>query len=156
MSGDKKMTYKEILEWLLKGDVSIQYQVYRDLLDEDRPDLRAQIANEGWGKAFLSKRNTNGHWGRKFYQPKWISSHYTLLDLRTLCIDPFNPICQETVNIIADKEKTADGGVNCAETIAQSDVCVNGMFMNYACYFRIDEEKLKSVVDFILTQRLSD
>ena len=150
------MTYNNILSWLLDGDVSIQYQVQRDLLGQEVPDLRALIATEGWGKAFLSRRNSNGHWGRKFYQPKWISSHYTLLDLRYLCIDPSNEICKETCIKIANEEKTADGGVNPAETIAQSDVCVNGMFLNYASYFQIPEEKLKSVVDFILTQRLPD
>ena len=38
-----------LIDWLLAGDVAIQYQVYRDLLDEERPDLRARIALEGWG-----------------------------------------------------------------------------------------------------------
>ena len=150
------MTDSDILNWLLDGDVSIQYQVRRDLLGKEVPELRSQIANEGWGKEFLSRRHSNGHWGRKFYQPKWISSHYTLLDLRTLCIDPNTPECRETCIKIANEEKAADGGVNPAETIAQSDVCVNGMFMNYASYFKWREEKLKSVVDFILTQRLPD
>ena len=50
-----------INEWLLKGDVSIQYQVHRDLLGQARPDLRACIATEGWGAHFLSLRNPNGH-----------------------------------------------------------------------------------------------
>ena len=31
----------DIVDWLLAGDVAIQYQVHRDLLDEERPDLRA-------------------------------------------------------------------------------------------------------------------
>lgn len=38
----------ERIEWLLKGDVSIQYQAYRDLLTEERDDLREPIAKEGW------------------------------------------------------------------------------------------------------------
>ena len=37
-----------------------------------------------------------------------------------------------------------------------SDVCVNGMFLNYAAYFGADEEALKSVVDFILSQHMPD
>ncbi|MFK7811101.1 MAG: hypothetical protein AB8B59_01320 [Maribacter sp.] len=69
---------EKVLNWLLVGDVSIQYQVYRDLLSTDRPDLQAKIPKEGWGAQFLSKRNINGHWGREFYYPKWTSSHYTL------------------------------------------------------------------------------
>ncbi|MCB0595884.1 MAG: hypothetical protein H6557_20610 [Lewinellaceae bacterium] len=62
-----------ILKWLLQGDVSIQYQVCRDLLSQDRPELRQRIEQEGWGALLLAKRNDNGHWGRGFYQPKWIS-----------------------------------------------------------------------------------
>jgi len=147
---------EHIISWLLEGDVSIQYQVHRDLLDTDRPDLQERIASEGWGAAFLAKRGSHGHWGRKFYQPKWISSHYTLLDLRHLCLAPGNEQVNETIDKICREEKSEDGGVNPAETIAQSDVCVNGMFLTYACYFKTKEEKLKSVIDFILTQQLAD
>lgn len=43
------MNEKQIIEWLLKGDVSIQYQVYRDLLGTDRKDLQERILDEGWG-----------------------------------------------------------------------------------------------------------
>ena len=32
-----------ILEWLLDGDISIQYQVHRDLLAEERSDLQERI-----------------------------------------------------------------------------------------------------------------
>jgi hypothetical protein len=41
----------ELIDWLLAGDVAIQYQVRRDLLDEERPDLQARIAVEGLGCA---------------------------------------------------------------------------------------------------------
>ena len=51
------MNTDQIIEWLLKGDVSIQYQVYRDLLDVEKKDLQERIAIEGWGQMFLSKQN---------------------------------------------------------------------------------------------------
>jgi len=145
-----------ITDWLLKGDVSIQYQVHRDLLSINRHDLQERIAREGWGAQFLAKRKPEGHWGDRFYQPKWISSHYTILDLRSLCIAPDNSIIRESIDIIADNEKGIDGGINPAVEIVQSDVCINGMFLYYACYFKIKKEKLISVVDFILTQWMPD
>ncbi len=74
------MDNEQIIQWLLEGDVSIQYQVHRDLLGVERPELRERIASEGWGARLLQARHENGHWGRGFYQPKWISSHYSLLD----------------------------------------------------------------------------
>ncbi len=146
----------EIIKWLLQGDVAIQYQVYRDLLSKNRKNLRKKIEKEGWGARFLSKRRANGHWGRGFYQPKWISSHYTLLDLRNLCISPKNPIIKESINKIADTKIGPDGGITVHKGDQKSDVCVNGMFLNYATYFEIDKNILESVIDFLLSQLMPD
>ncbi len=147
---------KAILEWLLKGDVAIQYQVYRDLLAIERPDLRSRIALEGWGAEFVSKRRSDGHWGQGFYQPNWTSSHYTLLDLRNLGISPDNEQIQKSVAMIAATQKGTDGGINPSGALQNSDVCINGMFLNYACYFKTKAEHLKSIIDFILSQHMSD
>ncbi len=44
-----------LIKWLLEGDVSIQYQVHRDLLGLDKRSLRNRIAKEGMGKGvFIS------------------------------------------------------------------------------------------------------
>jgi hypothetical protein len=145
-----------VIAWLLRGDVSVQYQVWRDLLGTERADLRTRIAREGWGAAFLRARNSDGTWGQGFYQPKWTSSHYTLLDLRNLGIDPGNPLIRESVALIARTEKHADGGVGPGKTIPSSDVCVNGMFLNYASYFGADEGDLRSVIDFLVAQHMLD
>ena len=126
------------------------------LLSEDRNDIRIRIATEGWGAKFLSCRNPNGHWGRGFYQPKWISTHYTLLDLRNLNLPANVKQVHETLDLIIKNEKGADGGINPSGTIAESDICICGMFLNYACYFGADQEGLKSVVDFILSQQMND
>ena len=150
------MKKEEIIKWLLEGDVSLQYQVYRDLLSIEREDLRNSIELEGWGAEFLARREQDGHWGRKFYQPKWTSSHYTLLDLRNLCISPNHIWIKESIDLIAASEKGPDQGINPSPNILESDVCLNGMFLNYASYFKTDEEKLKSIVDFIISQRMDD
>lgn len=145
-----------VLQWLLQGDVSIQFQVHRDLLGEERPDLQARINEQGWGARYLSKRLPNGHWGREFYQPKWTSTHYTLLDLKTLQAPPDHIAIQESVEIIVTENKGEDGGINPGKTIKESDVCVNGMFLNYACYFGVESHHLTSIIDFILSQQLPD
>ena len=84
------MNESHLIDWLLEGDVSIQYQVHRDLLAAEKPHLRDRIASEGWGAQFLSYRKKEGHWGQRFYQPKWISTHYTMLDLKNLAISQNN------------------------------------------------------------------
>ncbi|QNL21269.1 hypothetical protein HZR84_04730 [Hyphobacterium sp. CCMP332] len=151
------MNNNEIIDWLLQGDVSIQYQVHRDLLGNVRKDLQNRIANEGWGEKFLNKRNPKGYWGEAFYQPKWISSHYTLLDLRNLNLAANNKIARESIASVMDQGKAQDGGIPLGpSTSTHSDVCVNAMFLNYASYFKMDEIKLQSIVDSILNEKMPD
>ena len=146
------MSMQRIIEWLLEGDVSIQYQVHRDLLGSEMPARRERIATEGWGARFLAARNENGHWGQRFYQPKWISTHYTLLDLKNLALPSDNPQARESIEIILRENKGNDGGISpYSSTISETDVCVNGMFLNYACYFKADPEQLKSTIDFTIS-----
>ncbi len=150
------MNAKGLVSWLLQGDVSIQYQVRCDLLSSERTDLTKRIVLEGWGAKFLSKRKPDGHWGLKFYQPKWTSTHYTLIDLRNLCIESNSPQIKETIEIILQNEKAKDGGILPIGAAQFSDLCVNGMFLNYASYFRTNASNLKSVVDCILVQVMPD
>lgn len=151
------MNRQQLIDWLLQGDVSIQYQVCRDLLDEDKKELQDRIAEEGWGKQFLSKRKPDGHWGDRFYQPKWTSTHYTLLDLRHLNLSPDHLLVKDSIRRVIDTSKAEDGGIRLGPSTAQrSDVCVNGMFLNYASYFKIREVKLQSIVDSLLDERMPD
>ena len=84
------------------------------------------------------------------------SSHYTLLDLAALSISPDNSLIRQSVHKICAEHKGPDGGVNPSESIRQSDVCINGMFLNYAAYFGEPEAGLESIIDFILEQQMQD
>jgi len=78
----------------LAGDVSIQYQTRRDLLDEHRPELRARIAAEGWGARYLACCKRDGSWPLQAAHPGQVhfemeptgqpSRWNTLLALRVL------------------------------------------------------------------------
>lgn len=53
--------------------------------------------------------------------------------------------------------KADDGGIPLGPSTTQhSDVCVNGMFLNYASYFRADEKQLRSIVDSLLDEIMPD
>ena len=145
-----------VIDWLLAGDVAIRYAVHRDLLGTDRPDLRTRIATEGWGARLLAARNCDGGWGRAFYQPKWTCTHYTLLDLKNLGVDPRNPPVRESVARVLAMEKRPDGGMGPAKTSDTSDVCVAAMVLDYASYFAMPEAQLRSIVDFVLGQKMAD
>ncbi|MEJ2512879.1 MAG: hypothetical protein P8Y72_14940 [Anaerolineales bacterium] len=136
--------------------VAIQYQVHRDIFGIDRSDLRERIATEGWGARFLSHRKKEGHWGQRFYQPKWISTHYTLLDLKNLAISQNNLEIKQSITQVIRTLKSPDGGILPIGTEQKSDVCVNGMFLNYAAYFGSEQDDLKSIIDFLLTEHMKD
>lgn len=148
----------QLINWLLSGDIAIQYLTHKYLLDTSKQEqhlLRERIASEGWGQAFLDARNPTGHWSRDFYQVKWVSSHYTLLDLRYLEIEPVQPI-MDTLRLILENCKSADGSINESHSIKSGDLCVNGMFLNYASFFGVPEVELKSIVDHIISNRMPD
>lgn len=142
-----------ILKWLMDGDPSIQYQVLRDLLDATPAaleDAQRRIEREGWGAMLLEKQNRDGHWGRSFYQPKWTSTHYSLLDLQNLGVPRDNPQTGRAIQMMFDKALDPDGPVNFAVTDLPPDVCVNGMALGYAAYFGSPDPRIHGIVDYLL------
>lgn len=145
-----------MIDWLLQGDAAISYQANRDLLDRDATDLRAKIATTGWGKAYLDQQNPDRSWGLEFYRPKWTCTHYTLLELKNLAVAPDTEAIRQSIDKVLSEFKARDGGIGCARRASKSDVCVNGMFLNYASYFGAPEQALHSVVDFLLAEHMQD
>ena len=153
------MQNQEILNFLLQGDPAIQYQTRKYLLGESEEKLRFirhQIALEGYGKRFLEKQHPDLSFGGGFYYPKWISTHYTLMDLRYLEIDQDIDALVRCVRDIAMNLKYKDGGIRLAPHGRTSDICVDGMFLNYASYFKLEEDLLNSVIDHLISAQLPD
>jgi len=146
----------ELVQWLLQGDIALQFQVHRDLLGVERTDLRDRTATEGLGARLLAARTPSGHWGRGYYQPKWTSTHYTLQELRLLELPRGVAAIDEALLLVLDTCIGADGGVNPHRELPQADVCINGMVLDIACFFGVPEDRLRSVVDFVLDERMPD
>ena len=145
----------EVLDWLLAGDSAVQFQVRRDLLGDERPDLQLRIPHDGDAAAILAAQRGDGHWGEGFYQPKWTCTHYSLLELRDLAVPSGHPSCVRAVSLLVG-EKGADGGVNPSRSVKVADVCINGHFLAYASHFGVSTVEVASVVDFVLGQELPD
>ena len=64
----------ELISWLVSGDVTIQFQTKRDLMEStplEIEKLQRQISLSGWGKAFMEIRDDDtGKWGNGWYSPK--------------------------------------------------------------------------------------
>ena len=80
----------EVVAWLVAGDLAVELQARRDLLDEDVTELTSHV----------------------------------------------------------------DGGINPADSVAVSDVCMDGMFLAYACYFGDGTLVLDSMIDFVLREEM--
>jgi len=150
---------QKTITWLLEGDLAVQYQIHRDLLHSRvslQKKLQARIEKEGWGAQFLSKQQENGHWGRGFYQPKWTSTHYTLLDLKNIGLAQDNIFARKSVRMIFEQAIGQDGSVNYSKTLKDSDVCINGMVVNFAAYFRMMGKRLDSLIEYLLATQMRD
>ena len=148
-----------VIQWLMEGDISVQYLAHRYLLESDADvllRLQNRIPCEGYGAAYLSRQNENGHWGIWYYQPKWTSTHYTLLELKNIGLPAGCAPCREITGRMLDECMLPDGGLNLAKSEHVSDACVDGMALNYASYFLPGDPRLNRLVDHLLDSQRPD
>lgn len=146
-----------VIPWLLSGDISIEYQTQRDLLDapaERLKEYRNRIASEGWGGRILEKRDTDkGLWGNGYYSPKWISTHYTLLELKNMGISPETPAYLQSSELLL-KRMWQDEAKKRAKN--PSDLCVAAMVLSICCYTKMQSQKLFEIIDYLLDKQYPD
>jgi hypothetical protein len=150
---------QKIIDWLEDSDPVIRFRLHRDLLHSDPfivNQIRESIATQGWGKAFMDHRNDDKHWGQAYYLPKYTSTHYTLLSLRMIHYPVGDPRIEETIDMILTQNIGNGGGITHSIKYPTSEVCITGMFLNVACYFKAPMEKLQSLIDYLIKTQLSD
>lgn len=149
-----------LIPWLLDGDVSIQYQTRRDLLDSPGSlleQLRSLIALEGWGSRYLCERDPlTGLWCNAIYSPKWVSTHYTLLELKNLGIDPAEPRYVQSAGVLLSSLWSEHGSINKSIRNRRLDLCVGAMLLGMTCYARIQSPRVHEIVDYILDKQFPD
>jgi hypothetical protein len=151
------MGERTVIEWLLEGDFAIRYQVIRDLLQGNKQQLdklQEGIVENGWGRHLLDLRNKEtGIWGNGMYSPKWISTHYTLLQLKEMGFPGTHPD-------FAASSKLLLGGMWCNKGEVKRhyylDLCVAAMILGICSYSLITSEKLEEIVDYILAKQFDD
>jgi len=146
-------------DWLLEGDPAIRYLTYRDLLhgsNEECNVLQARLTQEGICARLLSCQHENGHWGLHYYQPKWTSTHYTLLLLKDIGAPPALDACRHIISRMFEECTLPGGGMNLSKHEHPNDTCVDGMVLNYASYFCPEETRLDQLTTHIMTEQKSD
>lgn len=146
-------------DWLMEGDAAICWQTMRDLLDAPRAKWEAErkkVATTGWGARFLSYRDANGTWGGGIYSPKWISTTYTLLQLRELGLDNENADAQRGTRLVLDAELGAGQSQGLSEHLERMDLCVAGMDVALAVYFRVADARVDALIQHLLEYEMPD
>ena len=150
---------KKVIEWLLNGDPSIRWQVYRDLLNSDEKKFnreRKKISKEGWGSTLISFQDETGTWAQSLYSRKWISTTYTLLLLQSFGLEPKNIQAQKASKILLDKGFYNDNGINFALSWKRSETCVTGMILSLICFFNLEDARIERLLEYLLKEQMND
>jgi hypothetical protein len=144
--GGKHMTN---LEWLLKGDPVVARLTKKYLLDETAP-----YSNKGFIERYLKLYDpTTKKWGNGFYGLKWVSTNYTLLDLKYMEINPNHPVYQASISNYWDHFYK---GFIDKFGIDNMDLCMTGMFINLLSYGKIKDPRMDMLIDYALKRRMDD
>ncbi len=148
------------IDWLLSGDPSIKWQVMKDLCfikPDEYEKERSKIEFEGWGKELLSYQDKKGTWAQGFYNPKWISTTYTLLLLRRLGINPLNENCRTGSKLLLNNGLLEDGGINYTKSKKKvSETCITGLVFGILSYFQIKDDRLEQIFSYIINNQMRD
>jgi hypothetical protein len=148
-----------IIDWLLKGDPAIRWQVQKDIFHGEPLEIkkeRLKTEKEGWGKLLLEKQDAGGGWGGGIYTPKWTSATYTMLLLRQIGLPPANRQVKKTCSLLIDSGFYRDGGICYWRSFKHSETCVTGMILSILCYFGFKDKRIHSLAEHLMHQQMED
>jgi transcriptional regulator with XRE-family HTH domain len=85
------------------------------------------------------------------YNPKWISTTYTLLLLRDMGLDPASDQARRAVALVRDNSKWDEGGQDYFD--GEVEPCINGMAVALGAYFG---QNVDGIVERLLGEQLGD
>jgi hypothetical protein len=148
------------LDWLLAGDPAVRWQTLRDLIAAPPRTVRREqlcVAREGWGQRLLKLQNPDGKWACGLYTPKWTSTTYTLLLLRSFGLTPRNPQAMRACRVLLDAGFWQDGGINFYPRRQQhSETCISSMVLAALCWFGCDDPRVDQLAAHVAAQQMPD
>jgi hypothetical protein len=154
-----------VIEWLLDADPAIRWQVLRDLTEaapEEVAAERARVAAEGWGAQLLTLQAADGRWDGGTYRPGWVdeskpffdawtATHFSLLLLRELGLDPGSPDARRAVSLVRENVRWEANDAPYFE--GETEPCINGLALAIGAYFG---ENVDGIVERLLGDELGD
>lgn len=143
------MKQKEMIQWLLTGDSIIRYLAEKYLLDQPTTHN-----NEGYIEQYLKLYDqATEEWGKGIYSPLWISSHYTLLELKYMEISYNHPFYQQAAEKVFDGLWFNKGKVSSRR---YQDMCMSAMLLSLVTYGRFEDTRIYEIIDYILDHQMAD
>jgi len=146
----------DTIKWLMDGDISVKYFVSKDLLREDKSvyeKYQQEIHKTGWVKRLIDLRDVEAKmWGGGIYGPKWISTTYSMLDIKNFGVDPTLEFYQQSAKLLIDEL-----WVNRSpKKEFPLDLCICGMLLNLCCYGKLAHSAINLIVDLLLDYHMED
>jgi hypothetical protein len=154
------MEQDAVVDWLLEGDPAIRWQARRDLCAASLATMRREqkrIAREGWGARLLALQDGDGRWAGGNYNPKWTSTTYTLLLLRSLGLEPRHPQALRGCRVLLYAGFWSDGGIDFfAPRHRHSETCISSMVLAVLCWFGLEDDRVDALAEHVIGQQLDD
>jgi hypothetical protein len=155
---------EKLIDWLLDSPTpSIRYLTLRHLLGRDETDHEVQVTREamrttGPIPAILAKQTPKGHWegDLKYYGPKYVGNHWSMILLTELAADPDDPRLQRGVDFmlaVTDKNYMLEDHFD--PTVPSPDqygfTCLWGNILRYAVYCnRADDPRVQPIINYLI------
>lgn len=138
-----------VIDVLLSSDPVIERLTRKHLLKQNVP-----FQTNGFIARYLDLYDADKHmWGGGVYSPKWISTHYTMLELKYMEIDPNHPVYQDALNTLIDHEWKSSTMYN---KFFHIDMCVAGMLLSLLTYGQRQDQRVFEIIDYILDHIMPD
>ncbi len=137
------------LEWLLQNDPVLAHLTKKYLLNEP-----SETQNQGLIQRYLELIDPRSlKWGNGYYGPKWISTHYTCMELKFMEIMPQTPLYHKALLGYLDHEWEKSIQKYGIDTM---DLCITGMLINMLAYANVEDPRLNQMIDYTLTRTMPD
>ncbi|HTS29244.1 MAG TPA: hypothetical protein VMH81_25400 [Bryobacteraceae bacterium] len=151
------MARDKVLEWLLDGDPSIRWQAFRDLTSRPATREQRRVATEGWGARLLELQDPDGRWAKGVYTPKWTSTTYTMVLLRSMGLAPRHPQAIRASKVLLDTGFWSDGGINFYPKQAKrSETCISSMVLSVVSWFGLEDPRVDQLAAHVVAQQMAD
>ncbi|MET0390526.1 MAG: hypothetical protein ABW321_31430 [Polyangiales bacterium] len=150
----------EVVRWLLTSDVSLRWQVLRDLTQASADEVqaeRARVAREGTGARLLALQAPDGRWGGAAWNHGWDSTMHALTLLWTMGLEPHSAEALRAMQRVRDHVTWRGCGPTEVDDNryfqGEIEPCINGQVAAPGAYFGQD---VQGIIDRLLTEQLAD